>query len=210
MKKILITLAVLVVTVIIGLVISNRIIENDTQAFNSSDINAITPKKIGLLLGTTKNLDNGQKNLYFYYRIDAAEALYKAGKIKYIIASGDHSKSYYNEPEDMKEELISRGIPAEHIFLDYAGFRTLDSVIRANAIFGQKDFIVISQKFHNERAVYLAQKNGLTAFGFNAKDVNKQAGLKTNIRECFARIKVFLDLILNVEPKFYGEKINIE
>lgn len=98
------------------------------------------------------------------------------------------------------------GIPEQKIYLDFAGFRTLDSVVRAKEIFGQNSFIIISQKFHNERAIYLAQKNNIEAVGFNAKDVHQYAGIKTKIREYFARVKVFVDLFLGVEPKFYGEK----
>lgn len=209
MKKIFITLLIFIGASLIALYVSNAIINNATQNKLTNNINEVPNKKVGLLLGTSKTLANGTKNIYFYNRIDAAEELFKSGKIKYIIASGDHSVSNYNEPEDMKEELIARGIPGEYIFLDYAGFRTLDSVIRSNAIFSQDDIIIISQKFHNERAIYLAEKNGLSAFGYNAKDVDIKAGLKTQMREYFARVKVFLDLLLNIEPKFYGEKINI-
>lgn len=189
--------------------LSNQKIENATENFVTSDVSKLPNKKVGLLLGTGKILQNGWKNLYFYYRIDAAEKLYKSGKIQYILISGDNSRKDYSEPEDMQEELIKRGIPADYIFLDFAGFRTLDSVVRAKEIFGQNSFIVISQKFHNQRAVYLAQHYGIDAYGYNAQDVNKHAGFKTNIREKFARAKVFIDLLLGVEPKFGGEKVLI-
>lgn len=185
-------------------------IVNDTQDFVSDDLQTLPQEKVGLLLGTSKTLKNGRKNLYFYYRIDAAERLYKSGKIQHIIVSGDNSRKDYNEPEDMKLELIARGVPAEHIHEDFAGFRTLDSVVRAKEIFGQKSFIIISQKFHNERAIFLAQRNGIKAYGYNAQDVHKKAGLKTKIREYFARVKVFYDLYLGVKPKFGGEKIEIK
>ena len=105
--------------------------------------------------------------------------------------------------------LIEKGVPANVIYLDYAGFRTLDSMIRAKEIFGQNEFIVVSQEFHNQRAVYIARQNGINAYGYNAKDVNKQAGLKTNIREYFARAKVFIDDWFGVNPKFLGEKIEV-
>lgn len=141
--------------------------------------------------------------------MDAAEKLYKSGKVKYLILSGDNSHKNYNEPEDMQAELISRGIPADHIFLDYAGFRTLDSVVRAKQIFGQNSFIIVSQQFHNARAVFLARRYGINAYGYNAMDVNKYAGMKTKIREKFARAKVFVDLLLGVDPKFGGEKVQI-
>ena len=184
-------------------------IESETEDYVTSNPEKLPSEKVGLVLGTSKTLRNGNKNPYFFYRIDAAEELYKAGKIKYIIVSGDNSSKNYNEPEDLQNELISRGIPKTNIFLDFAGLRTLDSVVRAKEIFGQSSYLIISQRFHNERAVFLAQKKGIKAYGFSAKDVNKKAGLKTNIREYFARVKVFYDLLLGVEPKFGGAKVVI-
>ena len=189
---------------------ANHKIETETKNFVSYDIQKLPNEKVGLLLGTSKILKSGWKNLYFFNRIDAAEQLYKSGKIKYILISGDNSTKDYSEPEDMQAELLKRGIPADKIVLDFAGFRTLDSVVRAKEIFGQNSFIIISQKFHNERAVYLARKNGIEAYGYNAKDVNKYAGFKTKVREYFARVKVFVDFLLGVEPKFGGEKVEIK
>lgn len=189
---------------------SNYTIESETKDFVSSDISKIPAEKVGLVLGTGKTLASGRPNLYFSYRIDAAAELYNAGKVQYFIVSGDNSQKNYNEPEDMKLALIEKGIPESHIFEDFAGFRTLDSVVRAKEIFGQSSFIIISQRFHNERAVFLAQKNGIKAYGYNAKDVNAYAGFKTNLREKFARAKVFVDLLTEKEPKFGGEKITIQ
>ena len=188
---------------------ANSKIETETKNFVSYDIQKLPNEKVGLLLGTSKILKSGWKNLYFFNRIDAAEQLYKSGKIKYILISGDNSTKDYSEPEDMQAELLKRGIPADKIVLDFAGFRTLDSVVRAKEIFGQNSFIIISQKFHNERAVFLAQHYGIKAYGFNAKDVNKYFGFKTKVREYFARAKVFVDFLLGVEPKFGGEKVEI-
>lgn len=188
---------------------ANHKIETETKDFVTNDVQKLPNEKVGLLLGTSKTLKSGWKNLYFFNRIDAAEQLYKSGKIKYILISGDNSQKDYSEPEDMQAELIKRGIPADKIVLDFAGFRTLDSVVRAKEIFGQNSFIIISQKFHNERAVFLAQHYGIKAYGFNAKDVNKYVGFKTMLREKFARAKVFVDFLLGVEPKFSGEKVEI-
>ena len=188
---------------------ANHKIETETKNFVSYDIQKLPNEKVGLLLGTSKILKSGWRNLYFFNRIDAAEQLYKSGKIKYILISGDNSTKDYSEPEDMQAELLKRGIPADKIVLDFAGFRTLDSVVRAKEIFGQNSFIIISQKFHNERAVFLAQHYGIKAYGFNAKDVNKYFGFKTKVREYFARAKVFVDFLLGVEPKFGGEKVEI-
>lgn len=200
---------VLIAATLLSIIACNRYIRYATQDFVTYDIRQLPNEKVGMVLGTAKFTQNGYKNYYFFHRIDAAEKLYKSGKIQYLIVSGDNSVKGYNEPEDMKNELISRGIPAHKIYEDFAGFRTLDSVVRAKEIFGQKSFIIISQKFHNERAIFLAQKNGILAYGYNAKDVNQKAGFKTNVREKFARVKVFIDLLIGKEPKFSGEKIII-
>lgn len=188
---------------------ANHTIEYATDDYVTSSINKLPNEKVGLVLGTSKSLKNGNKNPYFFYRIEAAEELFKSGKIDYIIVSGDNSSQYYNEPEDMQTELIARGIPKTKIFLDFAGLRTLDSVVRAKEIFGQNSYLIISQRFHNERAIFLAQKKGIEAYGYNAKDVNKKAGFKTNLREYFARVKVFWDLFFGVDPKFSGSKVVI-
>lgn len=181
----------------------------DTRAFVTSDLQEIPATEVGLLLGTSRNLSNGAKNAFFFHRIDAAVALYKSGKIQYILVSGDNSTADYNEPKDMRDELVLRGVPIGAIFLDYAGFRTLDSVIRAKEVFGQQRFVVISQRFHNERAVFLARDAGIAAYGYNAADVKAYGGLRTKFREFFARGKVYLDLWLHVTPHFLGEKVRI-
>ncbi|MES2836052.1 MAG: ElyC/SanA/YdcF family protein [Bacteroidota bacterium] len=166
--------------------------------------------KVGLLLGTSKNATFGGVNYYFEYRIEAAEQLFKTKKIQYLIISGDNSTDNYNEPRDMKIELVNRGIADSLIILDYAGFRTFDSMVRCKEVFGQDSVTVISQAFHNERAVFIAHKNGLYAVGYNAKDVGQYGGLKTKLREVFARVKVVLDVyILNQKPKFLGSKVEV-
>lgn len=188
---------------------ANSRIKSESEPYITSDISKIPQEKTGLLLGTSKTLSNGSLNAYFAYRILAAAELFKAGKIRNIIVSGDNSVKGYNEPEDMKLALVAAGIPENRIFEDFAGFRTLDSVVRAKEIFGQNAFIIISQKFHNERAVFLARENGIEAYGYNAKDVNAYYGFKTNIREYLARVKVFVDFLTGKEPKFGGEKVII-
>ena len=127
--------------------------------------------KVGLLLGTSKTLGNGADNPFYVYRIQAATLLIKAGKIKYIIVSGDNSRVGYNEPLQMKEDLVQLGVDPSIIFLDYAGFRTFDSMVRLREVFGQDSVTVISQPFHNERAIYIASKRGIVAVGFNARNV---------------------------------------
>lgn len=183
---------------------SNAVEKNFTSTLS------ISKNKVGLLLGTGKFNRNGYINAYYQYRIDAAIKLYKAGKIKSILISGDNSRKDYDEPSLMKEDLVKRGVPANVIYLDYAGFRTLDSIVRAKKIFGQSKITVISQKFHNERAIFLGESFGLDIIGFNAKSVSVKYGYKTQVREKLARVKMLIDIVFGVSPKFLGEKIIIE
>lgn len=194
---------------LISIPISNRIIRNSAKNKIYSSSAKIPHNKVGLLLGTSKYLSNGTVNQYYKNRIDATLSLYKAGKIDFIIVSGDNSRKEYDEPTTIKNDLIAGGVPAEKIFLDYAGFRTLDSVVRCDKIFGQKSITIISQKFHNERALFIAKYKGIKAIGFNAKDVQKYYGFKTLLREKFARVKTMMDLLFGKDPKFLGKKVEI-
>ena len=210
MRKLLKASFLLIAILGLTILISNYTIESYAKGKTYTTVSEIQKNKVGLVLGTSKFLQNGNINLYFKYRVDATIALYKENKIDFVLVSGDNSTKIYDEPTDFKEALIKRGIPEENIFLDYAGFRTLDSVIRAKAIFGQEAITIISQEFHNERAVYLAGKNGIEAIGFNAKDVSRRYGVKVQLREYLARTKVFFDILFGVQPKFLGEKIEIK
>lgn len=169
----------------------------------------IPKNRVGLILGAGKYTSNGQINLYYKYRLEAAISLYKSGKIEYMLISGDNSRKDYDEPTNFKNDLIIKGIPENKIYLDYAGFRTLDSVVRAKEIFGLTSVTFISQKFHNERALYLAKHFNIDAIAFNAKDIKGRFGLKTKLREYIARTKASVDILFNVEPKFLGKKIEI-
>ena len=192
------------------LVASNLTIEWYADGKTYSDLSEIPKNKVGLVLGTTSRLVEGGENPYYSHRIEATIALFNAGKIDFVLVSGDNGTIYYNEPTTIARDLIEGGIPEEKIFLDYAGFRTLDSVVRAREIFGLTEVTIISQEFHNERAIYLASHKGLEAIGFNAKDITGKEAVSVHTREYFARVKVFIDLLLNTQPRFYGEKIEIE
>jgi len=206
-KTILVALILLLSTILVFL--TNYSIEVNAKGKTFSNVSKIPKNKVGLVLGTIKILKNGSVNSYFKHRIDATYELYSTGKIEFVLISGDNGNSTYDETTDMKNDLINKGIPEDRIFLDYAGFRTLDSVVRAKEIFGQNSITIISQKFHNERAIYLAENHGIKAIGYNAKNVIGRYGIKTKIREYFARTKVFIDIILGITPKFLGEKIEI-
>ncbi len=168
------------------------------------DVGAVPVRQVGVLLGTSKYLSGGGVNPYYRYRIQAALALYRAGKISDLILSGDNAHRSYDEPTTMRADLLAGGIPAAHLYRDYAGFRTLDSVVRASKVFGQGRFTVISQRFHNERAIYLAQAHGLDVIGFDAQDVSGAAGRRVQGREWLARVSAVLDVWRGTQPRFLG------
>jgi len=208
MKKI-ITYLFISLIVGVGVILTiNYTVRSTTKELIYTSAKKIPSKRAALLLGTAKYIANGRKNYFYVYRIRAAIALWKTHKIKAIIVSGDNGTKYYDESTAMYEDLIKAGIPARYIIRDYAGFRTLDSVVRAEAIFDLKDYIIISQRFHLERALFIARAKGQNAIGFIAKDLpHTDAALRMKLREYLARTKAFLDLyVLGTDPKFYGKK----
>lgn len=209
--RVTVVMAVTLLFVIMILFYANWKIPHDTQHYVFDNVDSIPEQRVALVLGASKVLSNGLANPYFTKRINAARQLYEKGKVKAFVVSGDNGEETYNEPEDMRNALIEAGVPDSVIYLDYAGFRTLDSVVRMSKVFGQNSFIVVSQRFHNERAVFLAQHYNLTAYGYNAADVIPgRISYRTIIREKFARVKVFLDLALGIQPKFLGANIDIK
>ncbi|PCJ67640.1 MAG: protein SanA [Bacteroidetes bacterium] len=194
---------------LLTVLLMNFRVQQKTKGKTFDTVEEVPVKKVGLLLGTGKHLGSGYVNLFYKYRIDAAIKLYKAGKVKYILISGDNSRQNYDEPTLMKEDLMAAGIPESAIYLDFAGFRTLDSIIRCMKVFNENDILIISQKFHNERAIFLAESNNMKAVGYNAQDAKGKYGLKTHLREYLARVKMYLDIWVGKEPKFLGEEIKI-
>lgn len=173
--------------------------------FCYGEVEKVPMYETALVPGTAKTTAGGWPNLYFEGRVDAAAKLYHVGKIKKILISGDNSRKNYDEPTDMKNALIERGVPENVITLDYAGFRTLDTVVRAKNVFGKKKFLVITQWGHAERAVYIARKHGIEAIGFYAEEPNHIPWLvkKNRSREVLAAIAAWLDVnILRKQPKF--------
>lgn len=209
MKKLLRLLLAIFLLGLLSVLIPNYLITSNANQKTFDSINVIPKNKVGVILGASKYTSYGYINLYYKYRIEAAVKLYESGKVDFLLVSGDNSSKHYDEPSTFKEDLIAAGIPQEKIFLDYAGFRTLDSMARAKAIFGQESITVISQKFHNERAIFLAEHFKINVIGYNAKDVSSRYGLSTNLREYLARTKSIMDIIFGVEPKFYGNPIVI-
>ncbi|MGB6083755.1 SanA/YdcF family protein [Moheibacter sp.] len=189
------------------ILLSNYWVTQQAEGKTFDNIVEVPDNPTGLVLGTSKRVRGGGENLYFKYRMQAAVELFKAGKIKFIIVSGDNSIMEYNETRDMKNSLIQMGIPEDKIVEDFAGFSTLDSVLRAKEVFGQDSLTIISQEFHNERAIFIGKNHDIYALGFNARDVPKRYGTVTVTREYFARVKAMLDVyILKSMPKFYKDK----
>lgn len=176
-----------------------------------NNVESIPHKRVAVLLGTNPRTKSGNMNWFYKHRIDAAVALYKQGKFDRLLISGDNSLKTYSEPDEMKADLVAAGIPDSVIYLDFAGFSTYDSMVRAKKVFGLSEFIVISQDFHNQRAVYIARQNDIDAIGFNVKKVAfRKWRLKMEFREILARVKAVGDVMLDKKPHFLGDPIEIK
>jgi SanA protein len=198
--------SLLLLTLLLLLYFSDRCISRSVHSRLYTDVEDVPVVKTALVLGTSRYRPGGRVNLYFRYRLDAAVLLLE----RYLLVSGDNARDNYNEPLEMKKALIEMGVPSERIILDYAGFRTLDSVVRCSEVFGQDRFVIVSQKFHNERALYIAEQFGIDAVAFNARDVGGSSGTKVRMREYFARVKALLDLhIIKTGPRFLGDAVTI-
>lgn len=209
-RKLLIVLGILLCLCAVSLYVSRLLIARAARDKTYTDVSLIPHRHVGLVLGCPRRAPGGWPNPFFANRISAAADLYLHGKADYLIASGDNHVQSYDEPVDMKNALIEKGVPADRIYLDYAGFHTLDSVVRVKEIFGQDSVIIVSQNFQNQRAIFLASHRGIDAIGFDAADVAPEFGLKTEVREQFAKVKAVLDVyLLNRQPHFLGGKIII-
>lgn len=210
-KVILVSVAICIFPLTMILILACYIyVELVSRNHTYTSVSQIPERKIGLLLGTNPiSRYTKRRNPFYYNRINATVDLYKAGKIKKILISGDNRHKSYSEPDLMKEDLIKQGILEQDIHLDYAGFRTLDSVVRAVKVFGVSEFTVISQEFHNKRAICLAHWQGIDAIGFNAKDISFRKGIKVQLRELLARTKLVWDILTDKQPHFLGTPIKI-
>lgn len=168
-------------------------------------------KRVAVMLGTNPKTKTGKMNYFYKHRIDAAVKLYQNGKIDRILISGDNSSKTYSEPDAMKADLMAAGIPDSAIYLDFAGFSTYDSMVRAKKVFGLSEFMVVSQDFHNKRAVYIARQNGIDAIGFNVQNtLFRKWRIKMELREILARVKAVGEVVMNKKPHFLGEQIEIK
>lgn len=206
-KKIVRSIILIAGLAIIVVILSNIWIIMATRSQVYESVDSVPHKKIGLVLGTTSKLRTGENNPYFSERIITAAKLYDQGKIEHFILSGDNNTVYYNEPAKMREALMEKGIPGEAITMDFAGFRTLDSVVRCKEVFGQEEIIVITQQFHSYRALFIGDYYGLDAVAIAASNAPFPSSIRVTLREFIARPMAIIDLyILKTPPKFLGEK----
>ncbi|NNM95343.1 MAG: DUF218 domain-containing protein [Bacteroidia bacterium] len=178
-----------------------------SSLYSSAD--SIPYRRVGLVLGANK-MWHGAENPFFKNRIEAAATLMKAGKVKHLIVSGDNHSNNYDEPLDMKKALMKLGVPDSAITLDYAGFRTFDSILRCKEVFGQDSVTIISQDFQNQRAIFIASHFNMNAVAFNAADVPELSNPASRVREYLAKCKVLLDIyVLHTSAHFLGQKEKI-
>lgn len=196
---------VLMLAVAIGL---DQWISLRTQPYIYDEVQTLPHRQVGVVLGTSKYYRTGVINQYYLYRIQGAINAYNSGKVKYLLLSGDNAQQSYNEPSTMRRDLIAAGIPASDIVLDYAGFRTLDSIVRTRKVFDTNDFIIITQRFHCERALFIALHMGIQAQCFSVPSPKNMLSVRS--REIFARLGALTDLyLLKREPRFLGPLIPI-
>lgn len=188
---------------------ADRHVEESAAGRVYDDLDALPHRDIALVLGTSK-YSRGRLNSFYTGRIRAAAELYHAGKVDGILVSGDNGTVEYNEPAEMRADLVALGVPAEHITADYAGFRTLDSIYRAGDVFGLDSYTIVSQPFHIERALYLADQKGHDAVGYAARGPQGVHFQRNRAREVLARAKAVLDVeILHIGPKYLGEPVYV-
>lgn len=190
--------------------ICNIWIVKSTEDKVFADLDKLPKRKVALVLGTSHRSVDGGPNPFFHNRIATAAALYKIGKIQHFIVSGDNRSMFYNEPLEMQKELMSKGVPASAITLDYAGLRTLDSVVRSKKVFGQDSITIITQPFHSYRALFISNYYHINAVAMVAEEPEFDRTFKVRLREYLARAKAVLDLyIFKTPPRHLGKKEHI-
>ncbi|MFW6250184.1 MAG: SanA/YdcF family protein [Alkalispirochaetaceae bacterium] len=196
---------------IILIFLSNTLVVQQSEGSIYRDLATVPPTRVALLLGTSRWVRGGRANPFFDNRVAAAARLYETDKVEFILASGDNSHPSYNEPAYLRAALLRSGVPEERVVLDYAGFSTLDSVVRAREVFGLESVLLVSQPFHLQRALFIADAAGLDAVGYAAADVEEWAGVSVRLREALARVKAVLDVyVFHRSPRFLGELELIE
>lgn len=193
-----------------GVIVCNLWIVLSTHERVFQSVDSVDSNTVGIVLGTSKNVAAGRPNLHFDNRLSAAAELYHAGKVKHLLVSGHRDSQYYDEPRDMRKMLQELGVPGDAITEDQAGLRTLDSIVRANRVYGLSEATVISDDFHVNRALFIADREGIDAIAFRGDSVSLRFSMKARVREYFARVKAVLDLyLLNTEPARVDDPVKI-
>ena len=184
--------------------LAERQLHRTAAAVSFADVARVPSADVALVLGTAPIGPEGGPNRYFVYRLDAAAALWKAGKVKYLIVSGAGE-----EPDAMRAGLIDRGVPASVIYRDPSGYRTWDSVLRARDVYGLKRLLVVSQQFHLDRALFIARQEGLDAWGLRARDVDTPYSIFTELRRYPSALRAYYDVWTDAKPGDRSGKVVI-
>jgi SanA protein len=206
LRRTLIVLLVIVVATVGALVWADHACQIAASGKIFRSVDSVPANDVALVLGTSKKTPRGYANLHFNQRIAAAAKLYHSGKVRHLLVSGDNHIAGYDEPSDMRKALVVAGVPTNAITCDYAGFRTLDSVLRAQSVFGLTNFTIVTEEFHCARSLWIAQRHGLNAVAFAAPDLQSARWTwRVKAREALARTWCAVDLyVLNRQPKFPG------
>ncbi|PHM29970.1 outer membrane permeability protein SanA [Xenorhabdus budapestensis] len=202
-KRLITSLILIIAVFMLSAIMLDRWISWKTAPYVFDDLRQLPEREVGMVLGTSKYYKTGAYNQYYFYRIQGAVNAYNSGKVKYLLLSGDNAQHSYNEPNTMRKDLIKAGIPAPKIVMDFAGFRTLDSIVRTRKVFDTNDFTIITQRFHCERALFIAMHMGIEAQCYAVSSPKNMMTIR--MREVFARLGALADLyILKREPRFLG------
>jgi SanA protein len=203
--------AALALLIVLVTVVSNLLITISTRPSIYADPAALPFNDVGLVLGSGRPGNPLYPNPHFKVRTEAAAYLFRIGKVKHLLLSGDNSRAGYNEPADMKAALLKLGVPETALTLDYAGFRTLDSVARAREVFGLRTLTIITDDFHAGRAVFLARHFDIDAVAFSPEPVPFKWSAQTRLREIAARVRAVADVsVLNKQPRYLGPAVTID
>ena len=208
LRKRIVRVGLLVLFIIVLFIVGANVwVITSTQNRVLTDYHQLPDSGVALVLGTSHRLTTGAPNPFFENRISTAGALYREGKVVHFILSGDNRTPYYNEPLVMKKALMRQGVPESVITLDYAGLRTLDSIVRCKEIFGQNKIVIITQTFHSYRALFISDYYHMQAVALAANEPSVELAAKVFVREYLARTKAILDLyVLDTAPRHLGEK----
>ncbi|WP_340615572.1 outer membrane permeability protein SanA [Xenorhabdus entomophaga] len=202
-KRLITGLVFIIAVIMLTAIMLDRWISWKTAPYIFDDLRQLPERQVGMVLGTSKYYNTGQYNQYYFYRIQGAVNAYNSGKVKYLLLSGDNAQHNYNEPITMRKDLLKAGLPASSIVMDFAGFRTLDSIVRTRKVFDTDDFTIITQRFHCERALFIAMHLGIEAQCYAVPSPKNMMTIR--LREIFARLGALTDLyILKREPRFLG------